>query len=69
MDVWTERKVKSPAQIEKILKGKEIALPKHYVAAGVSSGTKLSRTDKIRKPVQSVPDRLRALADALIGKG
>ncbi len=68
MDVWTERKVRSPAQIEKILKVKAIELPKHYVASGVSSGTKLSRTDKIRKPVQSVPERLRALADALMGR-
>jgi hypothetical protein len=68
MDVWTERKIKSPAQIEKILKAKELTLPKHYVAAGVSSGTKLARTDKIRKPVQSVPERLRALADALVGR-
>lgn len=68
MDVWTERKTRSPAQIEKILKVKAIELPKHYVASGVSSGTKLARTDKIRKPVQSVPERLRTLADALIGR-
>lgn len=68
MDEWTERKLRSPAQIEKVLKAKEIALPSHYVQAGVSSGTKLSRTEKIKKPVQSVPERLRALSDALLGR-
>jgi Protein of unknown function (DUF2800) len=67
-DEWTERKVKSPAQIEKIVKARGIELPKHYVAAGVSSGTKLSRTEKVKKPVQSVPERLRALSDALLGR-
>lgn len=67
LDVWTERKVKSPAQMEKILKAKGIELPAAYIAAGVSSGTKLSRVDKIRKPVQSMPERLRSLADALRG--
>lgn len=68
MTEWTEVKVRSPAQIEKLLKAKEIELPAHYVQAGVSSGTKLSRTEKIRKPVQSLPDRLRALSDALLGR-
>ena len=68
MTEWTETKVRSPAQIEKVLKAREIALPSHYVQAGVSSGTKLSRTEKIRKPVQSLPDRLRALSDALLGR-
>lgn len=66
MDEWTERKTRSPAQIEKLIKAKGIELPKHYVAAGVSSGTKLSPTEKIRKPVQSVPEKLRALSDALM---
>lgn len=65
MDVWTDRKVKSPAQIEKILKAKDIPLPKHYVADGVSSGTKLSRTDKIKKPAQSIPGRMQSMAAAL----
>lgn len=68
MDEWTERKVKSPAQIEKIVKARGIEIPKHYVAPGVSSGTKLSRADKVKRPVQSVPDRLRALSDALLGR-
>lgn len=68
MDEWTDRKIKTPAAIEKVLKGREIELPKHYVQAGQSSGTKLSRTDKIKKPVQSVPDRLRALSEALMGR-
>lgn len=66
MDEWTERKLKSPAQIEKVVKAKGIELPKHYVAPGVSSGTKLSRTEKVKRPVQSVPERLRALSDALL---
>lgn len=68
MDEWTERKVKSPAQIEKIMKARGVEVPKHYVAAGVSSGTKLSRVEKVRRPVQSVPERLRALSDALLGR-
>lgn len=68
MDEWTDRKVKSPAQIEKVLKPRQLELPKHYVQAGVSSGTKLARTEKIKKPVQSVPERLRALSDALLGR-
>lgn len=66
MDEWTERKMKSPAQIEKIVKARNLTLPSHYVAAGVSSGTKLSRSEKISKPVQSVPERLRALAEKLL---
>lgn len=66
MDEWTDRKVKSPAQIEKIIKARNLQLPAHYVAAGVSSGTKLSRNEKISKPVQSVPERLRALAEKLL---
>lgn len=66
MDEWTERKMKSPAQIEKIVKARNLTLPAHYVAAGVSSGTKLSRSEKISKPVQSVPERLRALAEKLL---
>ena len=68
MDQWTDRKIKSPAQIEKLLKPLDVALPAHYVAAGVSSGSKLVRTEKITKPVQSVPERLRALSDALMGR-
>lgn len=68
MDEWTERKVKSPAQIEKIVKARGLEIPKHYVAAGVSSGTKLSRLEKLKKPVQSVPERLRALSNALMGR-
>lgn len=68
MDEWTERKVKSPAQIEKIVKARGLEIPKHYVAAGVSSGTKLARSEKVKRPVQSVPERLRALSDALLGR-
>ena len=68
MDEWTDRKVKSPAQIEKIMKARGVEVPKHYVAAGVSSGTKLSRVEKVKRPVQSVPERLRALSDALLGR-
>lgn len=68
MDEWTERKVKSPAQIEKLLKPRMIEVPKHYIEAGVSSGTKLSRSDKIKKPVQSTPEKMRALAEALLGR-
>lgn len=68
MSEWMESKLKSPAQIEKLVKERGIALPKHYVAPGVSSGTKLSRTDKVKKPVQSVPERLRALSAALTGR-
>ena len=68
MDEWTERKVKSPAQIEKIVKARGLEIPKHYIAPGVSSGTKLSRADKVKRPVQSVPERLRALSDALLGR-
>ena len=65
MDVWTELKIKTPAQIEKTLKGLGLTLPKHYIEAGVSSGTKLSRSDKNKRPVDSIPTRLKALADAL----
>lgn len=65
MSDWTERKLRSPAQIEKLIKAKGLTLPAHYVAAGVSSGTKLSQTENIKRPVQSVPERLRALSDAL----
>lgn len=68
MAEWTETKVRSPAQIEKIVKARGIELPKHYVAAGVSSGTKLSPVEKVKRPVQSVPERLRALSDALMGR-
>ena len=68
MDEWTDRKIKSPAQIEKILKPIGVAIPAHYVAPGVSSGSKLARTEKIKAPVQSVPERLRALSDALLGR-
>lgn len=68
MEQWTERKLRSPAQIEKLLKPLGLTLPDHYVAAGVSSGTKLSPTDKIKRPAQSVPERLRALSDALVGR-
>lgn len=68
MDEWTERKLRSPAQIEKIVKARGIEIPKHYVQAGVSSGTKLSRTEKVTRPVQSVPERLRALSEALMGR-
>lgn len=68
MDEWTERKLRSPAQIEKIVKARGIEIPKHYVQAGVSSGTKLSRVEKVTRPVQSVPERLRALSEALMGR-
>lgn len=68
MDEWTERKIKSPAQIEKIMKARGVEVPKHYVQAGVSSGTKLSRVEKVKRPVQSVPERLRALSEALMGR-
>ena len=68
MTEWTETKVRSPAQVEKLLKARGLALPEKYVAAGVSSGSKLSRTDKIKRPVESVPARLRALAAALLNK-
>lgn len=68
MDEWTERKLRSPAQIEKIVKAKGLTLPPHYVAAGVSSGTKLSPIDKIKRPVESVSARLRSLSDALSGR-
>lgn len=67
MEQWTERKLRSPAQIEKLLKPMGLTLPDHYVAAGVSSGTKLSPTDKIKRPVQSVPERLRELGAKLSG--
>ena len=68
MDEWTERTVKSPAQIEKIVKARGLEIPKHYIAPGVSSGTNLARSEKVKRPVQSVPDRLRALSDALLGR-
>lgn len=66
LDDWAERKIKTPAQIEKLLKAREIALPKHYVEQGISSGTKLSRTAKITRPVRSVPERLAELSEKLI---
>lgn len=65
IDQWTERKVRTPAQIEKILKPMGITLPDGYVAPGVSSGTKLARTDRIKRPAHSEPERMRALADKL----
>lgn len=67
-DVWTELKIKTPAQLEKELKARGIKLPGHYIAPGVSSGTKLSPSSKIRHPVESVPARLRALSEALLGR-
>ena len=67
LDDWAERKIKSPAQIEKLLKAREIDLPRHYVEQGVSSGTKLSRTEKITRPTRSVPERLAELSQKLIG--
>jgi hypothetical protein len=67
LDDWAERKIKSPAQIEKLLKAREIDLPKHYVEQGVSSGTKLSRTEKITRPTRSVPERLAELSQKLVG--
>lgn len=66
MDQWTERKLRTPAQIEKVLKGKGLQLPDGYVSAGVSSGTKLSRTEQISRPASSIPERMRALADKLL---
>lgn len=67
MDEWTERKLRSPAQIEKLAKARGLVLPDHYIAAGVSSGTKLSPTDKIKRPVESTAARLRELGSALMG--
>jgi hypothetical protein len=68
MSEWTDTKIKSPAQIEKLMKPRGVEIPKHYVAPGVSSGTKLSREGKVKTPVQSVPERLRALSEALTGR-
>lgn len=67
MDEWAERKLKSPTQIEKLLKAREIALPKHYVERAPSSGTTLKRTDKITRPARSVPERLAELSQKLMG--
>lgn len=65
MTEWTELKLKSPAQIEKVLKPKGLEIPKHYIEAGTSSGTKLSRTEKITRPTASIPERLRSLSESL----
>lgn len=67
LDDWAERKVKSPAQIEKLLKARDIALPKHYVERAPSSGTSLKRTEKITRPTRSVPERLADLSTKLLG--
>lgn len=67
LDEWAERKVKSPAQIEKLLKARDIALPKHYVERAPSSGTSLKRTEKITRPTRSVPERLADLSQKLLG--
>ena len=66
LDEWAERKVKSPAQIEKLLKARDIALPKHYVERAPSSGTSLKRTEKITRPTRSVPERLADLSTKLL---
>ena len=67
MDEWAERKLKSPTQIEKLLKSRDIALPKHYVERAPSSGTTLKRTEKITRPTRSVPERLAELSQKLMG--
>lgn len=67
MDEWAERKLKSPTQIEKLLKARDIALPKHYVERAPSSGTTLKRTEKITRPTRSVPERLAELSEKLLG--
>lgn len=67
MDEWAERKLKSPTQIEKVLKARDIALPKHYVERAPSSGTTLKRTEQITRPARSVPERLAELSEKLLG--
>ena len=62
---WTERKLRSPAQIEKLAKARGIDVPEEFVARGVSSGTKLARSETITRPALSVPDLLRELSAKL----
>lgn len=66
MDEWAERKLKSPTQIEKLLKARDIALPAHYVQRAPSSGTTLKRTEKVTRPARSVPEQLAALSEKLL---
>jgi hypothetical protein len=67
LDEWAERKLKSPAQIEKLLKARDIALPAHYVQRAPSSGTTLKREGKVTRPARSVPEQLAALSEKLLG--
>lgn len=67
LDEWAERKLKSPTQIEKLLKARDIALPAHYVQRAPSSGTTLKRTEKVTRPARSVPEQLAALSEKLLG--
>lgn len=66
MDEWAERKLKSPAQIEKLLKARDVALPAHYVERAPSSGTTLKRAGKVTRPARSVPEQLAALSEKLL---
>lgn len=66
LDEWAERKLKSPTQIEKLLKARDIALPAHYVQRAPSSGTTLKRTEKVTRPARSVPEQLAALSEKLL---
>lgn len=68
-DQWSERKMRSPAQMEKILKQMNIHLPEKLVAPGVSSGTKLSRTEKVARPVESRAARMLDLGAKLARMG
>lgn len=63
---YTERKILSLPAAEKMLKARGVAIPEKYIQKGVSSGTKLSRSEKITRPVESLPERLRAMSDKLI---
>lgn len=64
-DVYAPRKVITPAAAEKLLKPLGKVLPEAMVAPGVSSGTKLSRTEKAKKPQVAPSTRLAELGTKL----
>lgn len=65
MDEYLPRKLLTVAQLEKLLKAKDIPLPEKYAGAKPSSGTTLKRASDPSKAVEGRGQRLAALGDKL----
>jgi len=64
-DDWMPRKLPTLPQLEKILKHDELVMPPEFIAAGVSTGTKMARSGENDIEVRSMDERLAELAERL----